>query len=245
MDLEGFETYFFKSASATIIGILHDIEPHGTGSSLEDARAGRSWEDCVGGCFYVYVLGAVPGQSLKSPQEAQLSRSEQSCALFIVNQVHPLTWGQICNGGFLVPNKYRGRRIGVGLAKSYVLYAPRLGYRASVFNLVYKSAFGGYCDVQPPLLRQMSKGCCLGWRAEGYFSQPLSYPLTGSTDNAASVRLWEQLDFRRVGCIPQAGRLKSGPNGEEEYVDALVMYKAFPDPSRDPPGSPNMSAYQR
>lgn len=33
--------------------------------------------------------------------------------------------------------------------------------------------------------------------------------------------------FQRVGTIPQAGRLKSGINGAEEYVDAAVIYKRF------------------
>lgn len=48
-----------------------------------------------------------------------------------------------------------------------------------------------------------------------------------TTDNVASVRLWDSLGFERVGRIPNAGRLKSGPNGEEEYVDAIIMYKSF------------------
>jgi len=36
-----------------------------------------------------------------------------------------------------VPHKHRGRGFGTSLAKSYLYYAPRLGYQASVFNLVY------------------------------------------------------------------------------------------------------------
>ncbi len=35
----------------------------------------------------------------------------------------------------------RGKKIGLALGQSYLVYAPRLGYRASVFNLVYQSAF--------------------------------------------------------------------------------------------------------
>ncbi len=50
-------------------------------------------------------------------------------------------------------------------------------------------------------------------------------PLT--TDNVASLRLWDKLGFQRVGLIPKAGLLKTGPNGAEEYVDAVVVYKSF------------------
>lgn len=53
---------------------------------------------------------------------------------------HKLT-PQNCNAGFLVPPIQRGKKIGGALAKSFVEYAPRLGYRASVFNLVYDSKF--------------------------------------------------------------------------------------------------------
>jgi hypothetical protein len=38
-----------------------------------------------------------------------------------------------------VPTTQRGRKIGGALAKSFLEYAPKLGYRGSVFNLVFKS----------------------------------------------------------------------------------------------------------
>ncbi|GFZ43817.1 hypothetical protein JCM24511_01537 [Saitozyma sp. JCM 24511] len=44
-----------------------------------------------------------------------------------------------CNAGFIVPPTHRGKKIGYNLGKSYLEYAPRLGYKASVFNLVYKN----------------------------------------------------------------------------------------------------------
>lgn len=39
----------------------------------------------------------------------------------------------------MVDPKHRGRKIGTTLARSYLHYAPLLGYRASVFNLVYSN----------------------------------------------------------------------------------------------------------
>ncbi|KAK0550121.1 hypothetical protein OC845_002812 [Tilletia horrida] len=43
----------------------------------------------------------------------------------------------ICNGGFVVVPIHRGLSLGLTLGKSYLYYAPKLGYKGSVFNLVY------------------------------------------------------------------------------------------------------------
>lgn len=102
-----------------------------------------------------------------------------------------------CNAGFLVPPIQRGKKIGFALAQSYLIYAPKLGYRGSVFNLVFKSE----CQT-----------------AQSFAHTP---------DNVASLRMWDKLGFTRAGVVPNAGRLKSGPNGEEEYVDAFMIYKSF------------------
>ena len=49
-------------------------------------------------------------------------------------------------------------------------------------------------------------------------------------NNTASVRLWDSLGFKRIGMVPNAGRLKKrNGNGadEEEYVNAIMFYKDF------------------
>ncbi|GME69736.1 unnamed protein product [Ambrosiozyma monospora] len=50
----------------------------------------------------------------------------------------------VCNGGFLVDFDKGCRGLGVGkaLGKSYLINAVKLGYRYSVFNLVFDSNFG-------------------------------------------------------------------------------------------------------
>ena len=45
--------------------------------------------------------------------------------------------------------------------------------------------------------------------------------------NMASVRIWERLGFRTIGIVPKGGRLKTKHGGEEEFVDALVVYGDF------------------
>lgn len=41
----------------------------------------------------------------------------------------------------------RGKKVGGALAESYLHYAPALGYRGSVFNLVYSSEWLGFARV--------------------------------------------------------------------------------------------------
>ncbi|KAK0460947.1 uncharacterized protein EV420DRAFT_1619475 [Desarmillaria tabescens] len=105
IDLTAFESYFF--AADVFIAILGAPEqPKESSLGVAETQAGRSWEDCVTG--YYYVKPNYPGRS-----------------------------SHICNAGFVVPPSQRGQGAGSILAKSYVHYAPKLGYQASVFNLVY------------------------------------------------------------------------------------------------------------
>ncbi|KAJ7076821.1 hypothetical protein B0H15DRAFT_925045 [Mycena belliarum] len=158
MHPDAFEAYFFSGDVFLAIahtGTIGGPENSETDLTIEEAKQGRAWEECIAG--YFYVKPNYPGRS-----------------------------SHICNGGFVVPPQHRGRGYGSALAKSYVHYAPKLGYRASVFNLVY-------------------------------------------TNNTASVRLWEGLNFKKAGLIPKAGRLRRRNGDGEEYVDAWVIYKSFVD----------------
>ncbi|OCH86081.1 hypothetical protein OBBRIDRAFT_797525 [Obba rivulosa] len=109
---EAFEAYYF--AADVIVAVINSSGAVANGTadgaaielSIEQARNGRGWEDCVAGCYY--VKPNYPGRS-----------------------------SHICNAGFLVPPNMRGKGIGIVLGRSYLHYGPRLGYEASVFNLVY------------------------------------------------------------------------------------------------------------
>jgi RimJ/RimL family protein N-acetyltransferase len=140
--------------SVTIVGVLHDSEV--------DAAQFPTIQDAMGG---------------RSIEEAL-------AGCYYIKPNYPGRSSHNCNAGFLVPPVQRGKKIGGALAESFLYYAPALGYRSSVFNLVYEN-------------------------------------------NVASLRLWDKLGFQRVGLIPKAGLLKTGPNGAEEYVDAVVVYKSF------------------
>ncbi|CED85087.1 Acyl-CoA N-acyltransferase [Phaffia rhodozyma] len=117
--LKDFLNYYY-SAGVVIVGIVvgadeapgkgedgAEVKGDGwEGLSIDEVRAGRSWEGCLGG-FY-YIKPNYPGRSSHN-----------------------------CNAGFMVNQTQRGLRVGLSLGRSYLIYAPKLGYRASVFNLVY------------------------------------------------------------------------------------------------------------
>lgn len=50
----------------------------------------------------------------------------------------------ICNGGFIVKPEFRGLGCGDFMGESYVEWAPRLGFKSSIFNLVYANNPGSY-----------------------------------------------------------------------------------------------------
>ncbi|KAJ7818187.1 hypothetical protein B0H14DRAFT_1376500 [Mycena olivaceomarginata] len=72
-------------------------------------------------------------------EEARQGRAWQDsvAGYYYVKPNYPGRSSHICNGGFVVPPVQRAKGYGAALAKSYVHYAPKLGYRGSVFNLVY------------------------------------------------------------------------------------------------------------
>ncbi|KIJ65925.1 hypothetical protein HYDPIDRAFT_87471 [Hydnomerulius pinastri MD-312] len=75
----------------------------------------------------------------KTLAEARRSRSWEECVagFYYVKPNYPGRSSHICNAGFVVPPSQRGGGYGRVLAQSYLHYAPKLGYKASVFNLVF------------------------------------------------------------------------------------------------------------
>ncbi|GAA5977341.1 hypothetical protein JCM11641_000069 [Rhodosporidiobolus odoratus] len=111
-----FAAYFFSADC--FIGLL-DVAP----TDLGDASAGMDREQ-------EYSLESV-----------RAGRDWKECVLgmFYVKPNYPGRSSHLCNGGFVVPSHHRGLRVGSTLGRSYLYFAPSLGYRGSVFNLVYVS----------------------------------------------------------------------------------------------------------
>lgn len=58
---------------------------------------------------------------------------------YYIKPNYPGRSSHLCNGGFMVPSSTRGLGLGRIAARSFLFYGPAVGYRGSVFNLVYAS----------------------------------------------------------------------------------------------------------
>lgn len=58
---------------------------------------------------------------------------------FYVKPNFPGRCSHVCNGGFITNKKYRGLRVGTFMGQHFKRLAKDLGYRASLFNLVFAS----------------------------------------------------------------------------------------------------------
>ncbi len=94
----------------------------------------------------------------------------------------------------MVPPNHRGKGFGISLAKSFLYYAPRLGYQASVFNLVYVNndvsvKYAVFPWIIPPMMCNCGRNSAL----------------------------------QKVSLIPRAGRLRRKDGQGEEYVELGVL----------------------
>ncbi|KAK6352839.1 hypothetical protein TWF696_004840 [Orbilia brochopaga] len=58
---------------------------------------------------------------------------------FHVKPNYPGRCSHVCNGAFLTVKTARGKGVGGVMADAFLVYAPLLGYKSSIFNLVFES----------------------------------------------------------------------------------------------------------
>ncbi|CAE7083298.1 unnamed protein product [Rhizoctonia solani] len=103
---------------------------------------------------YFFAADAFVGVVIPSEETATLQneniervraeRSWDECIVgsYYVKPNYPGRSSHICNAGFVVRTRFRRLGLGKLLGESYVRNAPQLGYKASVFNLVYANNAG-------------------------------------------------------------------------------------------------------
>ncbi|KZV97836.1 hypothetical protein EXIGLDRAFT_729631 [Exidia glandulosa HHB12029] len=91
--------------------------------------------------FIGVLVPAAAASAVHTLVEAQAGRPWSDClaGAYYVKPNYPGRSAHACNGGFFVLPAARGKGCGSLLGQSYVINAPLLGYKASVFNLVYCS----------------------------------------------------------------------------------------------------------
>ncbi|PLB37287.1 GNAT family N-acetyltransferase [Aspergillus candidus] len=65
---------------------------------------------------------------------------EREClGTFYVKPNYPGRCSHVCNAGFMTTGAARNRGVGIVMGETYLEYAPKLGYKFSVFNLVFEN----------------------------------------------------------------------------------------------------------
>ncbi|KAF3939274.1 hypothetical protein ABW19_dt0207528 [Dactylella cylindrospora] len=64
---------------------------------------------------------------------------EEVMGSFHVKPNYPGRCSHICNGAFLVSRSARAKGVGKVMADTFLIYAPLLGYKSSIFNLVFET----------------------------------------------------------------------------------------------------------
>ncbi|KAG0230262.1 hypothetical protein BGW42_001060 [Actinomortierella wolfii] len=88
----------------------------------------------LGGDGFVLLRGRYAQASDVAPLGKPEDWDERLLGFFYVKPNFP-----ICNGGFMVNPTHRGKGVGGILARAFLRVAPILGYKASMFNLVFVS----------------------------------------------------------------------------------------------------------
>lgn len=79
--------------------------------------------------------------SIEKPEDVVEGKdwSKECLGSFYIKPNYPGRSSHVCNAGFLVTDASRNRGVGRLMGESYLDWAPKLGYKYSVFNLVYET----------------------------------------------------------------------------------------------------------
>ncbi|EJT98200.1 hypothetical protein DACRYDRAFT_24685 [Dacryopinax primogenitus] len=122
---QSFEDYYFSYDC--FIGVLDKgFAPTRTDGSYWDPKA-EAWIRTD-----AETIDDIVGKDVKDYKELVVG-------MYYVKPNYPGRSSHCCNGGFIVDPYHRGAGYGYLLGMSYLYFAPRLGYLASVFNLVYSN----------------------------------------------------------------------------------------------------------
>ncbi|KAJ3170933.1 hypothetical protein HDU87_008635 [Geranomyces variabilis] len=75
----------------------------------------------------------------RTKTEQEDSGKEEALGMFYIKPNFPGRCSHICNGGFIVGAGARGLGVGRAMGEAFLKLVPLLGYRAAMFNLVFKT----------------------------------------------------------------------------------------------------------
>ncbi|KDN43873.1 hypothetical protein RSAG8_05866, partial [Rhizoctonia solani AG-8 WAC10335] len=136
-----------ETAPNDLVGLLHKE----FGEELERGQTYPQEGPMDRAAFEAYFFAAdafvgviIPSEETVALQNENIERvragrgwDESIVGSYYVKPNYPGRSSHICNAGFVVRTRFRRLGLGKLLGESYVRNAPQLGYKASVFNLVY------------------------------------------------------------------------------------------------------------
>ncbi|KAJ5125782.1 hypothetical protein N7448_005096 [Penicillium atrosanguineum] len=82
------------------------------------------------------VLAVLDEEGVEGLQEGR--EWDRVClGTFYIKPNYPGRCSHICNAGFITTTASRGKGVGQAMGEAYLEFAPKLGYKYSVFNLVF------------------------------------------------------------------------------------------------------------
>ncbi|KAI8995795.1 hypothetical protein BC832DRAFT_319207 [Gaertneriomyces semiglobifer] len=93
-----------------------------------------------GDWFFVNdVFIAVPQRPQEELGTQRSQEEDEVWGAFYIKPNFPGRSSHICNAGFITHPEHRNTGIGTAMGQAFLTFAPQLGYRASLFNLVFES----------------------------------------------------------------------------------------------------------
>ncbi|CAE6481029.1 unnamed protein product [Rhizoctonia solani] len=140
------------TAPDDLVGLLHrefEEELERGQTYPQEGSMGRAAFEAYFFAADVFVGVIIPSEETAALQNESLERvraertwDECIVGSYYVKPNYPGRSSHICNAGFVVRTRFRCLGLGKLLGQSYVRNAPQLGYKASVFNLVYANNTG-------------------------------------------------------------------------------------------------------
>ncbi|KAI9318217.1 acyl-CoA N-acyltransferase [Dichotomocladium elegans] len=115
-----------------LFALFNDELERGSTYPQEERMTFEQFKDYFLGydAFVMTKDGAIePGQSY--------DYEDKVLGMYYVKPNYPGRCSHICNGGFFTSPRHRGLGSGLAMGETFLTIAPALGYKASIFNLVF------------------------------------------------------------------------------------------------------------
>ncbi|KAF8945409.1 hypothetical protein BGZ47_002700 [Haplosporangium gracile] len=135
---------FSASTHATLINAMHKVfntevergDTYPQEFPLDEEQFGNYF---LGGDAFVLIKGDYKDAGGVEARASAEEWDKDLLGFFYIKPNFPGRCSHICNGGFIVNPRHRGLGLGGIMGKAFLKVVPLIGYKASMFNLVFES----------------------------------------------------------------------------------------------------------